>query len=205
MCSWIEKEPLDFYLHLHCLWSHKCESIESKKTGTSGVSWAEHRIYPELDLGRRHRCNSGRLQRGQQAGKAWLGVYLDCITSIRFSIGGTNKGATECEGSMSDQLTVFSREAFVTMCKGWHLREAMWQWSREILQSFLQPSTYILLELHIILISLIIYKPLNFDNLSSDLKHAIGSLNIIVLFIPVCNSLLHPFTVFAEEGLDCRG
>ena len=32
-------------------------------------------------------------------------------------------------------------------------------WSREILQSLLQPLTYILLELHIILISLIIYKP----------------------------------------------
>ena len=58
----------------------------------------------------------------------------------------------------------------------------------------LQPSTYILLELHIILISLIIYKPSNFDNLPSDLQHAIGSWHIIVLFVPVCNSLLHPFT-----------
>jgi len=35
----------------------------------------------------------------------------------------------------------------------------MQQQSREILQSLLQPPTYILLELHIILISLIIYKP----------------------------------------------
>jgi len=59
-----------------------------------------------------------KLWRGQQAGKAWLGAYLDCITSIRFSVGSADKGATEYEGSMSDQLTVFSREAFVTVCKG---------------------------------------------------------------------------------------
>jgi len=39
------KEPLDSYLHLHCLWNRKCESIESKKTGTSRVSWEEHTIY----------------------------------------------------------------------------------------------------------------------------------------------------------------
>jgi len=169
VCSWIEEEPLDSYLYLHCLWNCKCESIESKKTGTSGVSWAEHRIYPELNLGRRHRYNLGRLQRGQQAGKAWLGAHLDCITPIRFSVGGADKGATEYGGSISDQLTVFSRGAFVMVCKGWHLREAMWRRSREILWSFLQPSTYILLELHIILISLIIYKPSNFDNLLSDL------------------------------------
>jgi len=56
-----KEEPLDSYLYLHCLWNCKCESIESKKTGTSGVSWEEHRIYPELDLGRRCRCNSSRL------------------------------------------------------------------------------------------------------------------------------------------------
>jgi len=31
---------------------------------------------------------------------------------------GTDKGVTEYGGSMSDQLTVFSREAFVTVCKG---------------------------------------------------------------------------------------
>jgi len=123
------------------------------------MSWGEHRIYPELDLERRCRCNSGRLQRGQQVGKALLGAHLNCITPVRFSIGGADKGTTECRGSMSDQLTVFSREAFVTVCKDWHLREAMWWQSREILRSLLQPLTYILLELCIILISLIIYKP----------------------------------------------
>jgi len=82
------------------------------------VSWEEHRIYPELDLGRRGRRNSGRLRRGQQTGKAWLGAYLDCITPVRFGVGGADKGATECGGFMSDQLTVFSRGAFVTVCKG---------------------------------------------------------------------------------------
>ena len=44
----------------------------------------------------------------RQAGKTWLGVYLDYITPIRFSVGGTDKEATECGGSRSDQLTVFS-------------------------------------------------------------------------------------------------
>jgi len=44
----------------------------------------------------------GRLQRGQQAGKAWLGAHLDCITPVRFSVGGADKRATECGGSMSD-------------------------------------------------------------------------------------------------------
>jgi len=53
-----------------------------------------------------------------QAGKAWLGTHLDCITSIRFGVGGADKKATECRGSMSDQLTVFSRGAFVMVCKG---------------------------------------------------------------------------------------
>jgi len=62
----------------------------------------------ELDLERKSRCNSDRLWRGQQAGKAWLGTHLDCITPIRFGVGGADKGATECGGSMSDQLTVFS-------------------------------------------------------------------------------------------------
>ena len=85
------EEPLDSYLHLHCFWNRKCESIKSKKTGTSEVSWEEHRIYPELDLGRRCRYNSGRLRRGQQAGKAWLGAHLDCITPIRFGVGGYHK------------------------------------------------------------------------------------------------------------------
>ena len=117
-CSWIGEEPLDSYPHLHCLWNHECGSIESKKTGTSGVSWEEYRIYPELNLERRRRCNLGRLQRGQQAGKAWLGTHLNCITPIRFSVGGADKGATECGGSMNNQLTVFSRGAFVTVCKG---------------------------------------------------------------------------------------
>ena len=31
---------------------------------------------------------------------------------------GADKGTTEYGGSMSDQLTVFSREAFVMVCKG---------------------------------------------------------------------------------------
>jgi len=59
----------------------------------------------------------GRLRREQQAGKAWLGAHLDCITPIRFGVGGADKGATECGGSISDQLTVFSRGAFVAVCK----------------------------------------------------------------------------------------
>ena len=54
----------------------------------------------------------------RQAGKAWLGAHLDCITPIRFGVRGTDKGATECRGSMSDQLIVFSRGAFVMVCKG---------------------------------------------------------------------------------------
>jgi len=82
------------------------------------VSWEEHRIYPELDLERRHKCNLGRLQRGQQARKAWLGAHLDCITPIRFGVGGADKRETECGRSISDQLTVFSRGAFVMVCKG---------------------------------------------------------------------------------------
>jgi len=60
----------------------------------------------------------GRLWRGQQAGKAWLGAHLDYITPIRFGVGKADKRATECGGSMSDQLTVFSRRAFVTVYKG---------------------------------------------------------------------------------------
>jgi len=81
------------------------------------MSWEEHRIYPELDLGRNSRHNLDRLWREQQAEKVWLDVYLNYITSVRFGIGGTDKGATECGGSMSDQLTIFSRGAFVTVCK----------------------------------------------------------------------------------------
>jgi len=60
----------------------------------------------------------GRLQKGQQAGKAWLGAYLDCITPVRFGVGGADKGATKCREFMSDQLTVFSSGAFVTVYKG---------------------------------------------------------------------------------------
>jgi len=82
------------------------------------VSWEEHRIYPELNLERKRRCNSDRLWRGQQAGKAWLGAHLDCITPVRFGVGGADKGATEYGGSMGDQLTIFSRGAFVMVCKG---------------------------------------------------------------------------------------
>ena len=48
------------------------------------------------------------LWREQQTGKAQLGTHLDCITFIRFGVRGANKRATECKGSMSDQLTVFS-------------------------------------------------------------------------------------------------
>jgi len=60
----------------------------------------------------------GQLRRGQQAGKAWLDAHLDCITPVRFGVGDADKGATECGGSMSDQLTVFSKGAFVTVYKG---------------------------------------------------------------------------------------
>ena len=56
--------------------------------------------------------------RGQQAGKAWLGTHLDCIIPIRFGVRDADKGATECRGFISDQLTVFSKGAFVTVCKG---------------------------------------------------------------------------------------
>jgi len=41
---------------------------------------------------------------------------LNCITPIRFGVRGANKGATECGGSISDQLTIFSRGAFATVC-----------------------------------------------------------------------------------------
>jgi len=34
--------------------------------------------------------------------KAWLGAHLDCITLIGSVLGGVDKGATECGGSMSD-------------------------------------------------------------------------------------------------------
>ena len=48
------------------------------------------------------RYNSDRLQRGQQARKAWLGTHLNCITPVRFGVGGADKRATKCRGSMSD-------------------------------------------------------------------------------------------------------
>jgi len=64
------------------------------------------------------RISPYRLQREQQAGKAWLGAHLDCITPIRFGVGGADKRATECGGSMSNQLTVFFRGAFVIVYKG---------------------------------------------------------------------------------------
>jgi len=60
----------------------------------------------------------GRLWRGQQAGKAWLDAHLDCITPVRFSVGDADKRTTEFGGFMSDQLTVFSRGAFVMVYKG---------------------------------------------------------------------------------------
>ena len=106
------------------------------------MSWEEHRIYPELNLGRRCRYNLDRLRRGQQTGKAWLGAHLDCITPVRFSVGSADKGATECGRSMSNQLTVFSRGAFVIVCKGWHLRETMWWQSREFYNPFITTDIY---------------------------------------------------------------
>ena len=50
--------------------------------------------------------------------KLGQGVHLDCITPIRFRVGDVDKGATKHGESMSDQLTVFSRGAFVTVYKG---------------------------------------------------------------------------------------
>jgi len=130
------------------------------------MSWVEHWIYPELNLERNSRCNLSRLQRGQQTGKAWLGGYLNCITPVRFSVGGTDKGATEYRGFMSDQLIVFSSGVFVMVCKSWHLREVIWQRSREIFYFFHNDQTYILLELCIILLLLITFI---FDYRPSDL------------------------------------
>ena len=57
----------------------------------------------------------------------------------------------------------------------------------------LQQPIYILLELYIILLLLITFI---FDYLPLDLQYAIGSWHIIVLFVPVYNSLLHSFTIF---------
>ena len=50
---------------------------------------------------------------------------MDYIIPIRFGVGSADKGATEYRGSISNQLTVFSREVFIIVCKGWHLRKAM--------------------------------------------------------------------------------
>jgi len=44
--------------------------------------------------------------------------HLDCITPARFGIRDIDEGATEGGRSMSDQLTVFSKGAFVTVYKG---------------------------------------------------------------------------------------
>jgi len=43
-----------------------------------------------------------------------LGLYHTC----KVQCWGTDKGATEYRESMSDQLTVFSRGAFIMVCKG---------------------------------------------------------------------------------------
>jgi len=43
-----------------------------------------------------------------------LGLHHTC----KVWCWGADKGATECGESMSDQLTVFFRGAFVTVCKG---------------------------------------------------------------------------------------
>ena len=67
---------------------------------------------------------------------------MDCIIPVRFGVGSTDKGTTEYRGSMSNQLTVFSRGAFITVCKGWHLREAIQQRSREIYISFTTNNLY---------------------------------------------------------------
>jgi len=106
------------------------------------MSWVKHWIYLELDLERNSRCNSGRLWREQQAGKAWLSTHLNYIILIRSGVGGTDKRTTEYRGSMSDQLIVFSSGVFVTVCKGWYLREAIQWWSREILWSFYNNQHY---------------------------------------------------------------
>ena len=55
-----------------------------------------------------------RIADWESLARGTLGLHY----TIRFGIRGANKGATECGGSMSDQLTVFSRGAFVTVCKG---------------------------------------------------------------------------------------
>jgi len=51
-------------------------------------------------------------------GNYFLLGALITITPVRFGVGGADKGATECGGSMSNQLTVLSRGAFVMVCKG---------------------------------------------------------------------------------------
>ena len=43
-----------------------------------------------------------------------LGLHYIC----KVQCWGCRQGATECGESISDQLTVFFREAFVTVCKG---------------------------------------------------------------------------------------
>ena len=60
---------------------------------------------------------------------------IDCITPARFGVRDIDERVTEGRGSMSDQLTVFYKGAFVIVCKGWHLRKAMQWQSREILYS----------------------------------------------------------------------
>ena len=44
---------------------------------------------------------------------------MDCITPVRFSVGGADKGATECEGSMGDQLTVLLSQKVTYLFCDW--------------------------------------------------------------------------------------
>ena len=118
---------------------------------------------------------------GQQARKAWLGIYLNCITPVRFSVGGADKGTTEYRGSMSDQLTIFSREAFVMVC------------IERSYNPFTTTNIYFIRAAYNSYFSNYLYT-FNFDYLPSDLQHTIGSQHIIILFVPVCKTLLYLFS-----------
>jgi len=162
------------------------------------MSWEEHRIYPELDLERNSSYNLGRLQREQQARKAWLGAHLDCIIPIRFSVGGIDKGTTECRGSMSNQPTVFSRGAFVIVCKGWHLRETMQWQSREILQSFHNTNLYFTWAAYNFYF-LIIY---NLQFWLSPLEPLACNQELVPHHYFVCSSVQFPFAPFQQVRQD---
>jgi len=92
----------------------------------------------------------------QQTGKAWLDTYLNYITPIRFGVGGTDKGATKYRRSMNDQLTVFSSGVSL-QCIKVDILERLYNNDLERFHSFHKNQTYILLELHTILLLLIIF------------------------------------------------